>query len=129
MWVVMGAAAICANAGTSLMVSEPQLAFLVAQRPFVDGITMMIWAWATWWLPLLLLFFIWKHVVHRTPLRYEPILWSFVFPLGMYAVASARLGLAAEFPPLIWISELMVWIAFAMWCLALKGLVFQIFRR
>lgn len=117
LWVIMGAAAISANAGTSLLLADPGLPFLAAQRPFVDGVTLMIWSWATWWIPMLFLFFVWKHIVRRLPLRYEPVLWSFVFPLGMYAVASARLGLAADFPPLQWISQLMVWVAFAAWCL------------
>lgn len=49
-------------------------------------------------------------------------MWSLVFPLGMYAVASYRLGLAAEFPPLQWISYLMMWIAFVTWCLVLSGM-------
>jgi len=128
LWVVMGAAAICANAGTSLLTEDPLLPFLMAQRPFVDGITLMVWAWATWWLPMLVLFFYWKHGVHKIPLRYEPIQWSFVFPLGMYAVASARLGLAAEFEPLEWISAFMVWVAFAAWCITMIGFLFQFLR-
>lgn len=128
LWVVMGAAAICANAGTSLLISDPHLPFLVAQRPFVDGITLMIWSWATWWIPMLVLFFVWKHVVHKIPLRYEPSMWSIVFPLGMYAVASARLGLAAEFAPLEWIASVMVWTAFLAWCFTFKGFLRQLFH-
>ena len=31
----------------------------------------------------------------------------------MYALASARLSLAADFPPLQWISGVMIWVAFA----------------
>lgn len=123
LWVIMGAAAISANAGTSLLANDSVLPFLVAQRPFIDGITMMIWAWSTWWIPMLFLFGIWKHVVNHQPLVYEPILWSFVFPLGMYAVASARLALAAEFPPLQWISQVMVWLALVAWLAVLAGLV------
>lgn len=123
LWVIMGAAAISASAGTSLMTAEPYLPFLLAQRPFIDGVTLMLWAWATWWLPMLVLFGIWKHVVRKLPLRYEPVLWSFVFPLGMYAVASAKLGLAAEFPPLQWISRIMIWVAFVSWLMVLAGLI------
>lgn len=123
LWVVMGAAAISANAGTTLIAGDPVLPFLAAQRPFVDGVTMMIWAWATWWIPLLLLFGYWKHVASGLPLAYEPFMWSFVFPLGMYAVASARLGLAAEFPPLEWISRVMIWVALAAWIAVMGGLV------
>ena len=121
LWVVMGAAAISANAGTTLITEDPLLPFLVAQRPFIDGVTLMMWAWATWWIPMLFIFGLWKHGVNRMPLRYEPVLWSFVFPLGMYAVASARLGLAAEFAPLHWISQLMIWVALAVWALVLAG--------
>ncbi len=126
LWVIMGAAAISANAGTSLLTSTPGLPFLAAQRPFIDGITLMIWAWSTWWIPMLFLFGLWKHVINRQPLVYEPILWSFVFPLGMYAVASARLGLAAEFPPLQWISQVMIWVALTAWLAVLVGMVMRI---
>jgi tellurite resistance protein TehA-like permease len=123
LWVVMGAAAISANAGTTLLGTDPRLPFLAAQHAFVDGVTLMIWAWATWWIPMLFLFGVWKHGANRLPLQYEPIMWSFVFPLGMYSVASARLGLAADFPPLQWISQLMIWVAFAAWVVVLAGLV------
>ncbi len=121
LWVVMGAAAISANAGTTLLTEDPHLPFLMAQRPFIDGITLMIFSWATWWIPMLLLFGLWKHGVNRLPLRYEPALWSCVFPLGMYAVASGRLGLAADFPPLHWISQGMVWVALAAWLVVVAG--------
>lgn len=123
LWVIMGAAAISANAGTSLMLADTKLPFLLAQRPFVDGITLMIWSWATWWIPMLFLFFLWKHAVRKLPLRYEPVLWSFVFPLGMYAVASARLGLAAEFAPLGWIAQIMLWIAALVWAATLFAML------
>lgn len=125
LWVVMGAAAICANAGTGLLSDNTTLPFLAAQRPFIDGLTMMIWTWATWWIPMLVLFFFWKHVVHKVPLQYEPALWSSVFPLGMYAVASNRLGLAAEFQPLQWISEAMIFIALTAWCCTWIGFIRQ----
>lgn len=121
LWVVMGAAAVSANAGTTLITEDPRLPFLGAQRPFIDGVTLIMWAWATWWIPMLLLFGAWKHIVNRAPLAYEPVLWSIVFPLGMYAVASARLGLAAEFPPLRWISMGMIWLALAAWVAVLVG--------
>lgn len=123
LWVVMGAAAISANAGTALIALEAPLPFLATQRPFVDGVTMMIWAWATWWIPLLTLFGLWKHGMNHRPLRYEPIMWSLVFPLGMYAVASARLGLAADFEPLDWISMLVLAAGSLAWVVVLVGLL------
>lgn len=128
LWVVMGAAAISANAGTTLITEDARLPFLAAQRPFIDGITLMTFAWATWWIPMLLLFGVWKHGVNRIPLRYEPVMWSAVFPLGMYAVASARLGLAAEFPPLQWISRGMIWVALVAWLLVAGAFVLRLGR-
>ena len=128
LWVVMGAAAISANAGTTLISEDARLPFLAMQRPFIDGATMMLWAWATWWLPMLVIFGLWKHGANRLPVRYEPTMWSLVFPLGMYAVASARLGLAAEFPPLHWIAQIMIWVALAAWALVLVGLVRRVLK-
>jgi tellurite resistance protein TehA-like permease len=123
LWVVMGAAAITVNAGSTLILTDSGMSFLHSMRPFIDGVTLIMWAWATWWIPLLLLFGIWKHGICRVPLTYTPMFWSLVFPLGMYALASLRLSLAAEFPPLRLISEAMVWIALATWAATGLGLV------
>lgn len=128
LWVVMGAAAISTNAGTSLLESQNQLPFLADQKPFIDGITLMIFSWATWLIPLLTLFGIWKHVIRKLPFEYEPIIWSMVFPLGMYTVASERIGQVAEVPPLVWISQFMLLVALLAWVLSLKGLLAKIIR-
>ena len=72
--------------------------------------------------PLLALFGLWKHVVNRRPLRYQPVMWSLVFPLGMYAVTSARMGLATEMPALGWIATGMTAAAALAWTLTLVGL-------
>ncbi|MDD5394005.1 MAG: tellurite resistance/C4-dicarboxylate transporter family protein [Thiothrix sp.] len=128
LWVIMGAAAVGVNAGTGLLKADVHLPFLLSLHPFIDGVVMVMWAWATWWIPLLVIFGIWKHGIRRYPLRYEPALWSMVFPLGMYAVASFRLGLAADFPPLQWISQIMLWVAFATWCVVMAGLMHFLYR-
>lgn len=126
LWVVMGAAAISANAGTSLLWSDNQLPFLATQKPFIDGVTLMLWSWATWWIPMLFLFGLWKHVINKLAYRYEPIIWSMVFPLGMYATASERLGHAAEFEPMIWIGQLMMCAALVVWTFVMTGMIRQI---
>ena len=126
LWVVMGAAAISANAGTSLLESQDQLPFLADQKPFIDGITLMIFSWATWLIPLLTLFGVWKHMIRKLPFEYEPIIWSMVFPLGMYTVASERIGQVAEFPPLVWISQVMILVALIAWVFAMAGLLIKI---
>jgi len=128
LWVVMGAAAISTNAGSVLIMSDSGVPFLLSMRPFIDGVTLIMWAWGTWWIPLLILFGLWKHGVRRVPLAYTPMLWSLVFPLGMYALASLRLSLAAEIPALKLIAQTMVWIALAAWVVTAGGLVAAIWR-
>ncbi len=128
-WVVMGAAAISANAGSALILCRPIVPFLSALRPFVEGTTLILWAWATWWIPLLVILGVWKHVVHRVPLTYHPMYWSLVFPLGMYSVASHRLSLAADFPPLRLAARGMMWVAFAAWCVTATAMLRRLLAR
>jgi tellurite resistance protein TehA-like permease len=123
LWVVMGAAAISTNAGSTLILIDAGLPFLRSMRPFIDGVTLIMWAWATWWIPLLVLFGIWKHGVCRVPIVYTPMLWSLVFPLGMYALASLRLSLASDFAPLHNVSLAMIWIALAAWTATAAGMI------
>jgi tellurite resistance protein TehA-like permease len=128
LWVVMGAAAISANAGSTLILTGSGIPFLHSMRAFIDGATFIIWAWATWWIPLLLLFGIWKHCICRVHLSYTPMLWSAVFPLGMYSVATLRLSLVADFPLLRTISLAMVWISLASWAATFIGLAISSWR-
>lgn len=128
LWVIMGAAAISTNAGSVLIMSDSGVPFLISMRPFIDGVTLIMWAWATWWIPLLIMFGIWKHGAHRAPLFYTPMLWSLVFPLGMYALASLRLSLAAEIPALKTIAQAMVWVALTAWIATASALAGSIWR-
>jgi tellurite resistance protein TehA-like permease len=66
--------------------------------------------------------------VCRVPLTYTPALRSLVFPLGMYALASLRLSLAADFPPLLAVSHGMVWVALAAWTATAVGLALVSWR-
>jgi tellurite resistance protein TehA-like permease len=122
LWIVMGAAAISTNAGSILILEKSGLPFLDSIQPFIDGVTLLMWAWAAWLIPLLLMFDVWKHGVRREPIVYTPMLWSLVFPLGMFALASARLSLASDFTLLHEVSYVMVWIAFVAWIATAVGL-------
>lgn len=127
-WVVMGAAAISTNAGSTLILSEPDLGFLQDMKPFLNGTTLVLWAWATWWIPLLVVLGVWRHLVQKHPLRYHPTYWSLVFPLGMYAVATYKLALAADFSPIEVFSRGMAWVALAAWAVTSVGLVRAVVR-
>jgi tellurite resistance protein TehA-like permease len=117
----MGAASISANAGSLLVQISLQQHSSYVMRPFIDGVGLMVWAWGTWWIPLLALFGVWKHVVRRVPLDYTPMLWGLVFPLAMYAVATYRLS--DDFPPLRALSNLMSWVALIVWIATAVGLI------
>lgn len=127
-WVVMGAAAISTNAGSTLIMSDTGIPFLIALRPFADGTTLILWAWATWWIPLLAVFGVWKYFVRGERLSYHPSFWSLVFPLGMYALATWRLSLATDFTPLQWVPRIMLWVAFAAWVLTMFGTLRSVAR-
>jgi tellurite resistance protein TehA-like permease len=128
LWVVMGAGAIATNAGSVLILTETGLPFLQSVRPFIDGTTLLMWAWSAWLIPLLAMLDIWKHAVRGIPLVYTPMRWSFVFPLGMFALASGRLSLASDFTPLDSVAYAMVWIALTAWLVTASGLVVAVWR-
>jgi tellurite resistance protein TehA-like permease len=96
-WITMGAAAITTLAGTALVAAAPGHPVLVELRPFVEGLTLLAWATASWWIPLLVALGVWRHVVRRVRLAYDPLYWGLVFPLGMYGVCT--LHLYATFGP------------------------------
>ncbi len=96
--------------------------------PFVNGLTLMCWATATWWIPMLAILGVWRHVYRRFPFRYDPLYWGAVFPLGMYTVCTFRLSQALDAPYLIVISHVFVWFAAAAWTTAFVGLVRNLAR-
>jgi tellurite resistance protein TehA-like permease len=129
LWVVMGAAAITTNAGAMLVLTESRLDILTEIEPFLKGVTLLVWAWGTWWIPLLIVLGWWKHGIRKVPLRYSPMLWSLVFPLGMYALASLRLSLISGFMPLRALADGMIWIALLVWAATAVGLLRALPRR
>ena len=111
-WVAMGASAITVLAGARIveMASAPMVD---VTRGLVAGLSVMFWAFATWLIPVLFAAGVWRHHVHRVPLRYEATLWSICFPLGMYAVAGIYLGQADQLPLVGWIGRVELWLALA----------------
>jgi tellurite resistance protein TehA-like permease len=78
-------------------------------------VSVVLWAFGTWLIPLLLAAGAWRHLLRRVPLRYEPGWWSIVFPLGMHAVASRELGRALRVPWLVSWGDAQAWSALAAW--------------
>ncbi|MBZ9566769.1 MULTISPECIES: tellurite resistance/C4-dicarboxylate transporter family protein [Modicisalibacter] len=114
-WINMGAMAIATLSGAGLMLTLPTVPALSDFLPFIRGITLFMWASATWWIPLLLGLSAWRYLIARHPLRYDPQYWSIVFPIAMYTAATARLGEALAIPALLVLPHLSLWAALAVW--------------
>ena len=122
-WINMGAAAIATLAGTMLVAGAPHSPVVQQVLPFVRGFTLLWWATATWWIPMLVILGIWRHVYRRFPLQYDPLYWGAVFPLGMYTACTARLSQAVDAPYLMAIPRVSLFVALAAWGLALVGML------
>lgn len=128
-WINMGAAAISTLAGANLVLATPHVPLLGTVLPFIRGLTLMWWATATWWIPMLVSLGVWRHAFRKFPLRYDPLYWGAVFPLGMYTAATIRLSAAIDAPFLMAIPRASLWVALAAWALAGAGLVSNLVAR
>jgi tellurite resistance protein TehA-like permease len=128
-WINMGAVAISTLAGTALIAAAPASALLGELLPFLKGLTLLFWATATWWIPMLVILGVWRHGYRRFPFAYDPLYWGAVFPLGMYAVATYRLAFVIDAPFLLVIPRVFLVLALGAWTVVLIGLVRSLFTR
>ncbi len=126
-WVAMGALAITVLAGARIveMADAPMVA---VTRDLIAGLSVVFWAFATWLIPVLLAAGWWRHGFRHVPLRYEPALWSIVFPLGMYAVAGIYLGEANRLPLVAAVGGAELWVALAAWLTVAAAMMHNLFR-
>lgn len=122
-WINMGAMAISTLAGVCLVGEAERMVLLKELLPFVKGMTLLFWATATWWIPILLALGVWRHVVRRLPLRYDHGYWPAVFPLGMYTVCTQNLSSVFGLSFLAIIPAVFVWVAAMAWGTTFTGLV------
>lgn len=122
-WINMGAMAISTLAGSLLILNSPDAPFLRSLLPFIKGFTVFYWATGTWWIPMLLILGVWRHGYRRFPLRYDPLYWGAVFPLGMYATCTHRMIEALGFDFLHPVPEVFLYAALLAWLLVFFGLL------
>ncbi|HEX7159804.1 MAG TPA: tellurite resistance/C4-dicarboxylate transporter family protein [Trebonia sp.] len=113
-WVFMGATAISVLAGSQILrLRGDPLA--PAVHAAASGLSVMMWAFGTWLIPLLVALAGWRHLLCHVSLRYEPAFWAVVFPVGMYGVASRELGVVLHVSWLVTLGRYEAWVALATW--------------
>ena len=128
-WINMGAVAISTLAGTLLAAAAPLSPLVAELLPFIKGLTLLFWATATWWIPMLVILGAWRHVYRRFPLRYDPLYWGAVFPLGMYTVCTFRVANMIDEPALLVVPGVFLYIALAAWMLTFAGLLGSLVKK
>jgi len=72
---------------------------------------------------VLVLLGIWRHGVRRYPLRYEPLYWGLVFPLGMYAACTWQMDAALGIGLLQPLAQLFLWLGMLAWLVTWGGML------
>jgi tellurite resistance protein TehA-like permease len=118
LWIVMGALAVATLAGAELLLATRTLRALPELRSVLLNVDLTTWSLASSLIVPLLL----AEVRSRGSWRYDASRWSFVFPLGMYAVATKTLAQADALPPLNRLGTVFSALALAAWLVVLAGL-------
>jgi tellurite resistance protein TehA-like permease len=126
-WVLMGGTAISTVAGLQTLRLRPDT--LVAETsPVIAGLSVVLWAFGTWLIPLLVLLDGWKYVVRRIPLSYEPAWWSLIFVTGMYGLASQGLGALLRVPWITGLGSTFEWITVVLWVVTFVAMLWSLAR-
>ncbi len=127
-WINMGAVAISSLAGALLVQKSGLWEFSSSMEFFVMGMTLMLWAFGTWWIPIIIVLGFWRHVLKQIPLTYHPQYWGMVFPLGMYTVSTYRISQIEHLDIVGPIASGFIYFAIIAWSVTFLGFCFKTVR-
>jgi tellurite resistance protein TehA-like permease len=78
---------------------------------------------------MLLFLGVWRHFLCGVPIRYDPLYWGAVFPLGMYSVSTDHLGSVLGAPFLAPLSTLFLGVAAIAWSVTFVGQIDSLLSR
>src|SRR5208337_1695612 len=122
-WIDMGAGAISALAGATLLSRSNLSPIVMELTSFIMGLTLFFWAIGSFWFPMLAVLWVWSHLVRGLPFAYSALDWGGVFPLGMYSVCTYHLAQILDAPFLKPVSSAFMIIALLAWAASFVGLV------
>lgn len=128
-WINMGAMAISVLAGSLLIINTHNAPFLLSTLAFLKGFTIFYWATGTWWIPMLIILAAWRHLYKRFPLKYDPLYWGAVFPLGMYTTCTYEMASAMDLPFLMPIPRVFIYIALMAWASTFVGFIKSVTKK
>jgi tellurite resistance protein TehA-like permease len=122
-WILMGGLAIATLAGDNIH----GLASAWLAGP-VRVVTVVTWVIATLWLPPLIYFGLHRISLLPGMLHFAGVWWAFVFPLGMYSVASYAMAVELGQRTLITVSLVFFWDALAAWLIVVGAGLLRAYR-
>lgn len=121
-WILMGGLAILTLAGDHLLGAIRVLGGSAAEVDATQAVTLLCWVLASAWIPMLVYAEVWSVDRRAGSLRYHGVWWAAVFPLGMYATATAATALGLHLRSLRTISLVFFWIAMTVWLVVAVGM-------
>lgn len=127
-WIAAGALAITVLAGSNLLAARDLIPRFERLASFIEGVVVLAWATATFWLPIMVVMGVWRHVVRRIPLAYHPAMWAMVFPIGMYGASTYRMISVADLGAFDFLPTATLVVALIAWTATAIGMVRSVAR-